>query len=98
MRPISKSSNKCTTSSLRSISRTLHGVIIIGKIFISVEFSFNYSFYKAYWLELKLQMWLYTSRNVTSEHQAIMSKLGSIGPFGHQLGAQMGLWNQALIL
>jgi hypothetical protein len=26
-----------------------------------------------------------TSRKVTSEHQAIVSKLGSRGPFGHQL-------------
>jgi hypothetical protein len=40
----------------------------------------------------------YTSRNVTSKHQAILSELGSIGPFRYQAGAQMGLWNQALTL
>jgi hypothetical protein len=35
---------------------------------------------------------------VVLEHQATVSELGSRGPFGHQVGAQMGLWNQALIL
>jgi hypothetical protein len=40
----------------------------------------------------------YTSRKVAFEHQAIVSKLGSTGPFGHQAGAQMVQWNQALIL
>jgi hypothetical protein len=39
-----------------------------------------------------------TSRKVTYEHQAIVSELGSAGPFGYQAGAQMVQWNQALTL
>jgi hypothetical protein len=39
-----------------------------------------------------------TSRNVTSEYQAIVSEVGSRGRFGHQASAQIGLWNQPLTL